>query len=57
MISLLVVSDAALSTAGTGLLAPPRGRSCRTTRITTILSQYTGRKRQLFIHIFIQKDN
>jgi hypothetical protein len=50
MVSLLVVSDTALSTAGAGLLAPPGGRSCRTTRIKTILSQHTGMKSQFFIH-------
>lgn len=44
MVSLLVVCDTALCAAGTGLLAPPGGRSCRTTCIITQISYHSTRK-------------
>jgi len=46
MVSLLVVCDTALCAAGTGLLAPPGGRSCRTTCIITQTSYHSTRKEE-----------
>jgi hypothetical protein len=46
MVSLLVVCDTALCAAGTGLLAPPGGRSCRTTCIITQTSYQSTRKEE-----------
>jgi len=46
MVSLLVVCDTALCAAGTGLLAPPGGRSCRTTCTITQTFYHSTRKEE-----------